>query len=179
MRPLVASLILLAGAASGVAFLLAWQAGLLQPTLSCILLTVTILLLAVVLVLALRRIGQFPSELDRLGSDLNLYGYGIGLSFLFGTYFGRPVLRLIPSEHTVFLITVVALLISLILYGANLWLSNKIRQLHPRKYIHGVETIRDLLDVFADKRGCRLLGGSLAIGFFPTLLLVLFDTLSR
>ncbi len=130
--------------------------------------------LGVAAIVAIRYVGKFPSELDRIGSDLNLYGYGIGLSFVFALEAGRPVLQCLEARW-VPLVTAAALLLTVILYAINLYISHKIRTSTGRRYPHGIETWENLQELLGQPGGRRLFRRSLQFGFFPTLALILLD----
>lgn len=142
-----------------------------------LILTALVLIFAVGFVVALRRIGDFPTEFDRTGSDLNLYGYGIGLSFVFGVVVGRRVLSWIESRELLLLFIVCVLLLSYLLYGINLFLSRRIRELKA-DYSHGVDSETDLGEVLAIPAGRRLIMWSFFLGFVPTLIIIVADIFS-
>jgi hypothetical protein len=144
-----------------------------------LILSILVLLLGVGIIVVLRTIGAFPSELDRIGSDLNLYGYGIALSFMIGVQLNRPVLSWVgpPQRTTLFIGT--ALLLTYVLYGLNLFLSEQIRNVDRERYERGVNSVEDFFAILAQPRGARLIRWSLSIGFFPTLSMILADLVSH
>ncbi|HKI06489.1 MAG TPA: hypothetical protein VKK31_31210 [Thermoanaerobaculia bacterium] len=132
------------------------------------------LLLGVIVIIAIRFLGKFPSELDRIGSDLNLYGYGIGLSIVFAYEAGRPVLKCFRPSW-IPLIAGAALIFTLILYGYNLHISQKIRDMNRFRFSDGLETWEDLDQLLSGRRGKALFRKSITIGFVPTLIIIAFD----
>ena len=133
------------------------------------------LLLGVAVIVVFRYFCNFPTELDRVGSDLSLYGYGVGLTFLFGTQLGRPVLRWLQPPERVTLVVCLSILLTLLFYCINMFLSKQIRQLDRRKYRDGLESLDHLTAVLSDRQGRRFFAWSLICGLFPTLLLVAMD----
>jgi hypothetical protein len=152
------------------------QGELLAGAAESTLLVVLSFLLGVLVLVSLRFIGKFPSELDRIGSDLNLYGYGISLSFVFGLEAGRPILRCLEPRW-IPLAVAASLVLTLILYALNLQLSQRIRKMNPWRYSDGLETWEDLKDVCSSPAGKVLFKRSLILGFFPALTIVLLDIL--
>ena len=152
-----------------------WLYGVLRVALWNVSLVALILLCAVGLVVGIRRFGRVPSELDRIGSDLSLYGYGVGLSFLFGAQIGRRVLPWVPPAR-VTLVIVLSILVTLFFYLVNLYLSDRIRHLDPHdRYLRGLDSFDDFREVVANPQGRRYIIRSLTLGFIPTLGLIIFD----
>jgi hypothetical protein len=140
-----------------------------------VLLTTLTLLLGVAIVVAFRRVCDFPTELDRIGSDLSLYGYGVGLSFLFGTQTGKPVLSWLKPPERVTLLISVAILITLLFYCINMFLSRRMRAINRFQYRDGIETFDDLMEMLGERRGLQLFAFSIACGLLPTATLVVMD----
>lgn len=136
-----------------------------------------ILILAIAIVVVLRRIGSFPTEFDRIGSDLSLYAYGIGLSLIVGIQLRRPVLSWAGSPERLVLFVFFMTLLAYVSYGVNCFLSERIRDLRRRRYSSGIETETQLIEVIVDRRGRRLLASSIALGLFPTICLLVADLL--
>jgi hypothetical protein len=167
---LAGSIIIALGAAVGFA---SFQ-GRLNLAIDRLLFVVLSLLLAVVIVVFFRLYGNVPSELDRIGSDLSLYGYGVGLSFLFSKQLGRTVLEWLP-ENTFALFIVLALLVTLLVYLITLELSQRIRKLERGRFSDGVESWDELQALLRISAGRRYMSWSLTLGFVPALALVMLD----
>ncbi len=141
-------------------------------------LTAMALMIGVALLVGIRLLGKFPSELEKIGSDLSLYGHGVALSFFLGFVLGRPVLTSLGSQQLIVGFALLGLLTSYFFYGYNLYIAKSIRECKPA-YSNGLEELTDLGAVFADPHGRPLLVRSLALGLFPTVVLIVADLSSR
>jgi hypothetical protein len=113
-----------------------------------------------------------------VGTDLSLYGYGLGLSFLFSKQLGRDVLSCVPPNGFPIFI-VVALFLTMIIYLVTLRLSQRIRRMQKGKYSDGIDNWRELRAVLRESAGRRNMSWSLALGFLPTIVLVMLDMVPR
>jgi hypothetical protein len=132
-------------------------------------------LLGTMVILVVRAVGDYPSELEKVGSDISLYAYGIVVSLLFAIEAGRPVLSKLPNRY-VPLALAIALLATLLTYGYNLKLASDVRKAN-KKYHDGIRTFRDLADALTDPKASTPLRRSVSLGFFPALSVVLLDLL--
>lgn len=126
----------------------------------------------------LRFLGRFPTELDRIGSDLNLYGYGVAIALFGGTLVGRPGLAWVDSGWGRILVFGGGIL-TLLLYGCNLYISGRIRNLNQALYVHGLDDAGHFAAAWQDPEGRRLIVWSLGLGLFPTILFTIADLSSH
>ena len=116
-----------------------------------------VILVAVGAAVTFRMHSKYPSEIDRWGSDLNLFGYGI-------------VAALGLRLHSAGSWVEIALLATLALYLWNLALSEKMRAMDRARYGHGIESFSEL------SPDCRTTWWfSLSLGFLPTYFLIVWD----
>jgi hypothetical protein len=137
-----------------------------------------IALFSAVLLVFFRVIGNFPSELDRIGSDISLFGFGMSIFLLLQAAQGRPILPRIGSPELSLVFAATSLVVTLLAYVSNLYFSWRIRQLNLSDYAQGLETIEHLRRVMEDPRGRRLMTASLMFALFPTILISLAATVS-
>jgi hypothetical protein len=116
---------------------------------------------------------RFPSELDRIGSEINLYGFGILLSLLVLALDSKePVFPWIEPGNVVLFICV-ALAATYCSYVVNLSLAERIRRLGRGGLKDGIETLEELSKVLVNPEGRRLMTFSLMLAFFPIAFLLL------
>src|SRR6266480_5080479 len=107
------------------------------------------------------------SELDRLGSDLALWGWGIGASFILAGLRERPDV-IMSSVRASLWVSVTVIGILPVAYIACLRHSEAIRKLgYPR----GLENVKDLQKVLRHPEGRPCFVMSLIIGFVPSFVL--------
>ena len=127
----------------------------------------------VVVLVYFRLMSSIPSELDRIGSDLSLYGWGIGLSILLSTQTSHPMLGWLPAAR-VTLIVSVALVVNLALYILNMRFSKLMRAIKP-ELSEGLESYSHLREVLSHKSGFRLFVWSIILGLSPTVVLAALE----
>ena len=150
-------------------------ANIVSNALTKIMLTCVALAIGVGSLVLLRRAGDYPSELEKIGSDLNVYGLGVSLSLFVGKYHGLSLLDTIEIKGVALLITVVGLVFSGLFYHLNLYLSKQIRELPGAPCSGGIHSFEELDLVLRDTKGKKILFQSLALGFVPSLILTIAD----
>lgn len=143
--------------------------------LDVVLATLNALLTIVVFTLFLvftKVLGRYPSELDKIGSDINLCGIGISLFPYLGLIHNQMPFFGIESKEFSAFFSVILFLAAYISYWVNLDLSGRIRELDASRYRNGVETFEELHEVLASPRGRHLMTVSLAVAFFPILIVL-------
>jgi hypothetical protein len=134
---------------------------------------------AVPMVVAIRyKAHGIPSELDRIGADLSLFGYGIAVSLLLALFLGHRVFAKLNVEaHEAFGIAFFSFLLSVFSYLFTLHQSECIRKTKGFRFGKGVEKISQIQMVRRDGSAKRALFWSLVVGFLPTAFLFALEVL--
>jgi len=134
--------------------------------------TVLVMLVSVflieVLVVTHRHFGNLPADLDRVGSELNLFAYGVAVTLLLGIFLDVAVLPRFPSKSSgaFFLIVSMFFIFNLYAYGYNAKLSNRLRSSPPLQ--DGINTLADIQHVLQNREILLLLTISWMFGLVPT-----------
>ncbi len=130
-----------------------------------------VLTIAVGVGIGMRAIAKV-TEFDRLGSDLNLYAFGVAIGLYGGILVDKPDLVWLNS-HLGWLIVVIGSILNLMLYGANLYLSSRLRSLHPL-FVDGLN-MGQFRHAYQLSEGRSVIRLSVGLGLFPAMILLLAD----
>ncbi len=121
------------------------------------------------LVILHRVYGKLPADIDRVGSELNLVGYGVAVGFLVSIFLNVAVLPRFPAKSSgAFIMSVLLFfLFNLYAYGFNLRISELIRS--SASLQHGIRNGADLKTALRSPRELFLLSVSLTLGLIPTI----------
>jgi preprotein translocase subunit SecE len=134
--------------------------------------TVLVMLVCVFLIMILivihRHFGNLPADLDRVGSELNLFAYGVAVTLLLGIFLDVALLPRFPSKSSgaFFLVVGMFFLFNLYAYGFNAKFSNRLRSSPPLE--DGINTFADIRHVMHSREKLFLLIISWMLGLVPT-----------
>jgi hypothetical protein len=153
--------------------------------MSQILICTLLFFVAVPLLVLLRIFMKIPAELDRLGVDLSLYGYGVATSLIAAWTLGHRIfvhLALRPREVNDLVIG--SFILCVLSYMGTLHLSERLRMTDKRRYGKGIIGLPQLRQVLVTGEAkvhfwLSLMLGSLPAALWRSLVLRRFLVLDR
>jgi hypothetical protein len=133
-------------------------------------------LICLALVIFLRWVSKFPSELDRIGADVSLYACGSAFSLFAAAFLEQGVFKGTRKEDVLFVGTS-GILLSLMSYFSSLYFSEGLRKHSNPLLPSGIDDWDQLTAVLHDPQCARYLKRAVGLGLVPGTFFFVLDIL--